>query len=597
MLTNAFNTATAGLQTLQLAIGTVSQNVANSGSAGYTRRAVSTESAGPGNSGVAVARIDRTFDEVALKQMRLESSHAAYASTKAEMLAQIDKLNGRPADSSALDARMNVLAKSLQALASNSASASSRSTVMDAASVLADKIRGMADTLNGLREGSNKRVAAEVSAADGLLTSIAALNVKATTISDASTRAGILDRRDQQINELARYIEVKTISQSDGSVTLMTNSGLTLVERGAATRLSFNDRAPAAGGGTVVATLPGGAGIDLDAAALSSGSISANLEIRDAILPRAQRRLDDLAFGLAQAFTNTTVTAGRRGAGFELRLDDLAKMQPGNTITISVGSGDTARSIVLVASNLASKSLDAEPSGRVQTFAIPTLPATSQAYAAALSTALTAAASGLSVTSGGSGTIKIDGPDIQGVAASVTQPKNAGDLSGGYPKLAVFVDGAANALVTGSMDDGSQRLGLAARLAVNTALKADTSALVAAGSSASTLSRPQVLYDALASDKQSLPSPSGSSRSPFWTTVMSFARDMVASAGSEAAAAAAVSDQQSVAKANAEAWFSKGAGVNIDEEMSRLIALQTAYAANARVLTAAREMIDLLLRA
>ena len=35
MLTNAFNTATAGLQTLQVAIGTVSQNVANSGVAGY----------------------------------------------------------------------------------------------------------------------------------------------------------------------------------------------------------------------------------------------------------------------------------------------------------------------------------------------------------------------------------------------------------------------------------------------------------------------------------------------------------------------------------------------------------------------------------
>ena len=90
MLTNAFNTATAGLQTLQVAIGTVSQNVANSGVAGYTRRVVSTESAGPGNSGVAVARIDRTFDEMALKQMRLESAHAAYASAKADILAQID---------------------------------------------------------------------------------------------------------------------------------------------------------------------------------------------------------------------------------------------------------------------------------------------------------------------------------------------------------------------------------------------------------------------------------------------------------------------------------------------------------------------------
>src|SRR5207237_8612529 len=44
--------------------------------------------------------------------------------------------------------------------------------------------------------------------------------------------------------------------------------------------------------------------------------------------------------------------------------------------------------------------------------------------------------------------------------------------------------------------------GLAARLAVNTALKADTSALVAVGSSPSALSRPQALYQALTSEKQ-----------------------------------------------------------------------------------------------
>ena len=599
MLTNAFNTATAGLQTLQVAIGTVSQNVANSGVAGYTRRVVSTESAGPGNSGVAVARIDRTFDEMALKQMRLESAHAAYASAKADILAQIDKLSGKPADSSALDARLNGLAKSLLALASNGASASSRSTVVDAASVLADKIRGMADALEAMRDGANKRLAAEVSAADGLLTSIADLNIKATTVTDDATRVGILDRRDQQITELARYMEVKSIRQRDGGVTLMTASGLTLVERGAATKLSFIDRSPATGGGAIVATLPGGVGLELDASAVSSGSIAANLEIRDAILPRTQRRLDDLAFGLAQAFTNTTVTAGRRGAGFDLRLDDVAQMQPGNTITIAVGSGDTQRTIVLVASNLASKSLDvAQPPGRVQTFAIPSAPATSQAYAAALSTAISAAAPGLTVTSGGSNSITVGGAGIQSVTASVTQPKTAGDLSGGYPKLAVFVDGAANALVNGAMDDGPQRAGLAARLAVNTALKADTSALVAVGSSPSALSRPQALYQALTSEKQGFSSPNGSSnRSPAMTTVISFAQDVVAAAGSEAAASATVADQQNVAKANADAWFSKGASVNIDEEMSRLIALQTAYAANARVLTAAREMIDLLLRA
>ena len=37
-------------------------------------------------------------------------------------------------------------------------------------------------------------------------------------------------------------------------------------------------------------------------------------------------------------------------------------------------------------------------------------------------------------------------------------------------------------------------------------------------------------------------------------------------------------------------------GVNIDQEMANLITLQTAYGANARVLTAVRDMLDTLLK-
>jgi flagellar hook-associated protein 1 FlgK len=40
----------------------------------------------------------------------------------------------------------------------------------------------------------------------------------------------------------------------------------------------------------------------------------------------------------------------------------------------------------------------------------------------------------------------------------------------------------------------------------------------------------------------------------------------------------------------------QASGVNIDQEMSNLISLQTAYGANARVMTAVRDMIDALLK-
>ena len=55
-------------------------------------------------------------------------------------------------------------------------------------------------------------------------------------------------------------------------------------------------------------------------------------------------------------------------------------------------------------------------------------------------------------------------------------------------------------------------------------------------------------------------------------------------------------DAQSLVQNNLEARFNDTASVNIDQEMARLIQLQSAYAANARVLQVAQEMLDALLR-
>ena len=52
---NAINTATAGLKVTQAAIGVVSQNIANVGTAGYTKRTLTPVGEGVGNSGVASA--------------------------------------------------------------------------------------------------------------------------------------------------------------------------------------------------------------------------------------------------------------------------------------------------------------------------------------------------------------------------------------------------------------------------------------------------------------------------------------------------------------------------------------------------------------
>ena len=625
MSLNALSTANAGLAATQQAIGIVSQNVANAGTAGYVKRTVSSVAAGIGNAGVATGTITRSFDTAALKQLRLETSGASYTSTNADVISQLDRLYGTPGDSTALDGLMNSFTQSLQSLGANPTQASARTVALNAASALASRIGGIASNVQSLRSAAESRLGTQTVAASGLLSSIAALNVKIQGTNDDATRADLLDQRDQQITQLSSYFDIQTVDQRDGTVTVMTGSGVTLVDRGEAASLSFDGRGtlnassayssdPAKRSvGTILATTPGGGIIDLgESGVLRSGSMAADLALRDTVLPQAQRQLDDLASGLARSLTDKTVTGTANGSGYTL---DLSGIQAGNALTVPVQLSDgSVRNVTLVASAKASTGVDpsltTDSSGFAQTFDISGGPAT---YAAkiqealgALSTRLSAAGvspvpavsatgTGASVTlAGGTGT------SVKGASAQITVPSSASDVKNAYPQIPLFVDGSGNALVTGSLDAGAQITGLAQRLVLNPSVTGNSASLVFSSATSTTpdSGRAQFLYDSLTSTALTFSSSSGIGgiSAPYSMTVAGFAQDVIAQQGAAAASAQSLNDGQSVALATAQGRFSQSAGVNIDQEMSRLIELQRAYSANARVLTAARDMLDTLLR-
>lgn len=88
----------------------------------------------------------------------------------------------------------------------------------------------------------------------------------------------------------------------------------------------------------------------------------------------------------------------------------------------------------------------------------------------------------------------------------------------------------------------------------------------------------------------------GGAGASFNGNILSYARRVVETQGANTEAAARLDEGQKTVLASLESRYAETAGVNVDEEMSRLVQLQTAYAANARVITAAKEMMDLLLR-
>ncbi|WCS25112.1 flagellar hook-associated protein FlgK [Methylobacterium sp. NMS14P] len=617
MSLNAISTATAGLAATQAAINIVSQNVANAGTAGYVKRTVSTVASGINNSGVAVGTITRSFDAAALGQLRLETSGAAYTGTKAGIATQLDALYGVPGSSTSLDGTLNTFTESLQELAANPTSAAARTTVLGNASALASLINSSANTVQNLRTGVESQLGSDTSAASTLLANIATLNGKIQNNTDSTALTALQDQRDQAINSLSSYMDVQTSEQRDGTVSVITRSGVTLVDHGNAATLRFDGRGALDANsaystdptkrtvGTITATLPGGGKIDLGApGALRSGSLAAGIELRDQTLPQAQRQLDDLAAGLSSALSDKTVTGTSDGTQTAI---DLAGMQPGNTLTFPVTVNGAVRNVILVASNNDAASIPAnltkDSTALVQTFKIPSA---GSDYAGAINAALGNLGLSTTVTASGTGAAVTIGPaagntnKVTSASANITAMSSVTDLSTGNPSLALFVDGTPNKLYTGSVDQGSQLTGFAQRITVNGALAGNTAALTATSATDTSASgaRAQKLFSALTANQQTFSSSSGIGgvSAPYNATVIGFAQDIVSTQGANASNASALDATQQTALSTAQSRFSAGAGVNIDQEMSNLIALQTAYGANARVLTAARDMLTQLLQ-
>uniref|UniRef100_UPI003D6EA27E FlgK family flagellar hook-associated protein n=1 Tax=Pantanalinema rosaneae TaxID=1620701 RepID=UPI003D6EA27E len=171
-------------------INLVSQNVANADSIGYTRKTLSPVQTlnGASSAGVKAGAVQRILDTLVQKQLRNETSGAAYTKTRAEFATALDRLFGAPGASSSLDGAMNAFNESLSMLANDPADFAARAAVLDAAQTLAARIGSAAQGVQQLRTQAEGRIDAAVTRANELLSGIAETNRKITAESFRAAR-------------------------------------------------------------------------------------------------------------------------------------------------------------------------------------------------------------------------------------------------------------------------------------------------------------------------------------------------------------------------------------------------------------------------
>jgi flagellar hook-associated protein 1 FlgK len=608
-----------GLRASQAGLSIVASNVANAETPGYVRKTPVqvTNAAGDLGVGVRIAAINRELDQFVQRQLRVESSGAAYADLRAQFYERLQNVYGVPGSQNALESVFNGFLSAVQALATTPDSAAGRSAVLSSARLLSQRLNSMTLDVQALRTDAELALADAVAGANDAMQRIAQINRQLATSTTADgAAAALLDQRDSYIDRLAQLMDIQVIATDRSQIGIFTNSGVQLVGTTAAT-LEFDAQGsmtaasrwsadPASRSvGTIILRGANGGDVDLIAGqSIRSGQMATLIEMRDQVLVQAQRQLDEFAAGLARSLADHTVAGTQVNVGAHAGFDiDLAGLLAGNAVRLAYTDTTTgaqhAVTLVRVDDPGAlplSDTATMEPGDRVigLDFAGGLTGIVNQITKALGTTSLQ-----FSNPAGTTLRILDDGGlgrwDVNAVSATKTMTA----LAGGAAELPFFLDG--NGPFSGAiMSAGGQAVGFAGRIAVNPGLLADASRLVvyqiAPATPAGDQTRPNLIYDRLSNAALNFSPQSGigSTSAPFSGTLGVYLRQVISQQGEAAEAAMSLKQGQEVVFNALRERFSDAAGVNIDQEMANLLNLQNAYAANARVLSTVREMLEIL---
>jgi flagellar hook-associated protein 1 len=615
-LSSALATAMSGLRANQASLAITSSNIANAQTPGYvTQNANQIELASGGEgSSVQVAGVTRQLDLYIQSQLRTETSGGGYADQVSNILGQLQGVYGTPGNDGTLETSLSNFTASLQSLSTNSGSQSAQVTALAAAQSLTQTLNSTTQGIQSLRSNVEQDIGNSVATANTDLAQIASLNTQLQTVGPTDpAAAALMDQRDSAINSLSQLMDVRVVTEGANQADVFTGSGIQLVGNNMASQIKFTSPGALSatslynadptknGVGSLTITLPNGASFDMVANnTISSGQIAADLKLRDQTLVQAQAQVDQLAATLSSSLSDqTTPGAAVAGppAGFDL---NTSNMLPGNTINLTYTDAANVQhqiSIVNVTDPTAlplKNAPGANPQQIGVNFSLNPASIASQLNAALGPSHLQFSVSGSTVR------VVDDGTSLASVnAASVTTTTPS--LTSGSAQLPLFTDGSS--LYTGAVTgQGSQITGLAGRITVNPALLANPANLTVYSTSPVTApgdtTRSDFLFSQLTSGTFTY-SPQtglGSNTVPFKGTITSYLQQFLSQQGSAASSATQLQQGQDVVVSTLQQKFNSVAGVNIDTEMSNLIALQNSYAANAHVMSVVQTMMQSLLQ-
>jgi flagellar hook-associated protein 1 FlgK len=610
-LTTSLNNAVSGLHVNQDALAVLSRNISNAGTPGYHKQSLNIIDYNSANSTYGrTAGINRAFNTSLQTYYTRQVSDTAASSVQANYLDRLQGMMGKPGSAGSLDTLFGKLQNSLQTLATSPDDYTARGQAVQTAQDMASNLNRLSGSVQDLRRETEGQIAVDVESLNGLMGALQDVNSRLLDLGtgDAS-RSALMDQRDRLVSSVSELIDVQADYRPNGTVALMTRSGVGLID-GAASVFSFEsagslaatsqfDTDPSkAKTGKLTLTTPSGLKVDLvEHSVIQGGELGGLLTLRDKTLVEAQSQLDEIAGNLAQAFSTVQTPGTAITNGLSSTTTGVA---PGNDLMLKVKVGGVEQTVKIV--NTTQPGVDYRDASGNRVVGVD-MAAGNAAVVTQLTAAFASTANGpaLGVTVvANAGALEFTATGTTQVTGLTKRSTSTG-LQGQGLALNLFVD-SDNGAFTNNLDgDPVQKVGFAARISINSAILADNSLMVQAqaGQTLGDAARPNLLIDQLNSMQFVGGGNPASDKGQFQLSgkLGDVISQVIGFQGSSTQKVLTQSSDRQLALDTIVQQMDVEYGVNVDEEMARLMDLQNSYSANAQVVGVVKELLAALLNA
>jgi flagellar hook-associated protein FlgK len=476
-------------------------------------------------------------------------------------MSRIQTLLGTNSDTAALPKLMSEFTAAWQSLQTQPESASAQRQVISIGDQLATEIRRLSAGIDDIDAEIRNDLGDTTTELNDLLAQVFEVNLRIKASDpNGSERLELIDQRDQLVREVAKLVDVRTVERENGSIALITPSGMSLLD-GAPARFHFD--------GTHIVSLEGGQVVDQQ---FREGKLKALLDLRydgtSAGQPASAdpakeviRKLRSQLDVIVGAFTTTSGSPPTFAAAYDGGSTSL-RVSASHQITVQAGPGNPQMGTVSLTGSLNEGDVfEVTVKGKIFSYTATqndtNLDQIAQKLAALVNTDTT-----LGVTA------------INGIASLQLVGQNndekftvVSSVNGQLPELtAGFFTGADRYTfkINAELAGGFQQLKKNSAPDVVNAINSSERSFIAVG-----LSLTSVSYKGL----------------------------MSGFIGTAAANAKVINDNAELSADTlkmTEQRYLQDTGVNLDEELANLQILQNAYAASARLMTVIQTLFDTL---